>query len=176
MRKGSESWGCSAWRREGSGVTLLQPSRTWRGPTRKDEEGLFTEACSNKTRDNSFKLEFNLKEGGFKLDIQKKLFTVRLEQHVYSESTAPQQLQFYFLFESKIRKIQKTSLSQQLQIQHPSEYHLFSSACCFPNLCSPVGGLNPHLLTAHFPVNRVKFILVEKLVCCLWSTHHLLAL
>ena len=30
-------WGCSAWRREGSGVTLEQPSGPWRGPTGRME-------------------------------------------------------------------------------------------------------------------------------------------
>ena len=33
VRKCWESWGCSAWRREGCGETLQQPSSTWRGPT-----------------------------------------------------------------------------------------------------------------------------------------------
>ena len=31
VRTGWGSWGCSAWRREGSGVTLEQPSSTFRG-------------------------------------------------------------------------------------------------------------------------------------------------
>jgi len=31
VRKGWESWSCSAWRREGSRETLSQPSSTWRG-------------------------------------------------------------------------------------------------------------------------------------------------
>ena len=35
MRKGWESWGCSAWRREGGGETWLQPSSTWTGPRGK---------------------------------------------------------------------------------------------------------------------------------------------
>jgi len=30
-RTGLNSWGCSAWRREGSRETLQQPSSTWRG-------------------------------------------------------------------------------------------------------------------------------------------------
>lgn len=50
---------------------------------KKDEEGLFTKACSKKRRGNSFKLKFSLKKGGSRLDIKKKLFTVRLEQHVF---------------------------------------------------------------------------------------------
>ena len=35
MRKCWESWGCSAWRRERCRETLLRPSSTWRGATRK---------------------------------------------------------------------------------------------------------------------------------------------
>jgi len=35
MRTGWESWGCSAWRREGTRETLQQPSSTWGGPTGK---------------------------------------------------------------------------------------------------------------------------------------------
>ena len=31
VRKGWESWGCSAWRSEGCGETLEQPASTWRG-------------------------------------------------------------------------------------------------------------------------------------------------
>ena len=37
VRKGWESWGCSAWRREGSRKSLLEPFSTWR-PTGKQEE------------------------------------------------------------------------------------------------------------------------------------------
>ena len=33
--EGWESWGCSGWRREGCGETVLQPSSSWRGFTRK---------------------------------------------------------------------------------------------------------------------------------------------
>ena len=35
VRTGWESWGCSAWRRQGSGEALLQSSSTWRGPIGK---------------------------------------------------------------------------------------------------------------------------------------------
>ena len=31
VKPGWESWGCSAWRREGSGEILEQPASTWRG-------------------------------------------------------------------------------------------------------------------------------------------------
>jgi len=35
MRKGWESWGCSAWRREGCGGTLLRPFNIYRVLIRK---------------------------------------------------------------------------------------------------------------------------------------------
>ena len=37
IRQGWESWGCSAWRREGCRDLFLQPSSTWSGPTRELE-------------------------------------------------------------------------------------------------------------------------------------------
>jgi len=45
-----------------------------KGAYKKAGEGLFTKACSDRTRGNGFKL----KEGRFRLDIRKKFFTMRV--------------------------------------------------------------------------------------------------
>jgi len=73
VRKGWECWGCSAWRREGSGETLEQPSSAWKA-CKEAGEGLLTRAWSDRTRGNGFKL----KEGRFRLDIRKEFFTMRV--------------------------------------------------------------------------------------------------
>ena len=48
-----------------------------KGAYKKDRERLFTRACSDRTRSNSFKL----KEGRFRLDLRKKFFTTRVVRH-----------------------------------------------------------------------------------------------
>jgi len=48
-----------------------------KGAYKKAGEGLFTRAWRDRTRGNGFKL----KEGRFRLDIRKKLFTVRVPRH-----------------------------------------------------------------------------------------------
>jgi len=48
-----------------------------KGAYRKDGDNLFRKACCDRTRCNGFKL----REGGFKLDIRKKFFTMRVVKH-----------------------------------------------------------------------------------------------
>jgi len=56
---------------------LLAIFQYLKGAYRKDGEGVFTRACSDRTRGNGFKL----KEGRFRSDIRKKSFTVRVVRH-----------------------------------------------------------------------------------------------
>ncbi|KFV10332.1 hypothetical protein N340_01704, partial [Tauraco erythrolophus] len=53
---------------------LIAAFQYLKGAYRKAGEGLFTRACSDRTRGNGFKL----KEGRFQLDIRKKFFTLRV--------------------------------------------------------------------------------------------------
>ena len=48
-----------------------------KGAYKKAGEGLFTRACSDRTRGNGFKL----KEGRVRSDVRKKFFTVRVVRH-----------------------------------------------------------------------------------------------
>ncbi|KAK4817243.1 hypothetical protein QYF61_005265 [Mycteria americana] len=56
---------------------LIAACQYLKGAYKKAGEGLFTRACSDRTRGNGFKL----KEGRFTLDIRKKLFTMRVVRH-----------------------------------------------------------------------------------------------
>ncbi|GAB0181781.1 mitochondrial enolase superfamily member 1 [Grus japonensis] len=56
---------------------LLAIFQYLKGAYRKSGEGLFTRACSDRTRGNGFKL----KEGRFSLDVRKKFFPVRVVRH-----------------------------------------------------------------------------------------------
>ena len=64
------NWGCSAWRRAGSGETLLQPFSTSKGAYKKGGDRLFSRAYCDRTRGSGFEL----KEGRFRLDIRKIFF------------------------------------------------------------------------------------------------------
>ncbi|GAB0187679.1 hypothetical protein GRJ2_001233200 [Grus japonensis] len=63
--------------REGSSETLIAAFQYLKGAYRKSGEGLFRRACRVWTRGNGLKL----KEGRFRLDISKKIFTVRVVRH-----------------------------------------------------------------------------------------------
>jgi len=54
----------------------LQPSSTQRG-LQETREGLFTTACSDRTRGNGFRL----KKGKFRLHIRKEFSAVRVVRH-----------------------------------------------------------------------------------------------
>ncbi|GAB0176988.1 hypothetical protein GRJ2_000164000 [Grus japonensis] len=56
---------------------LMAAFQYLKGAYKKAGEGLFTRACSDRTRGNRFKL----KEARFTLDIRKKFFTVRVVSH-----------------------------------------------------------------------------------------------
>ena len=56
---------------------LMAAFRYLKGVYKKAGEGLYTRACSDRTRGNGFKL----KEGRFRVDVKKKFFTVRVVRH-----------------------------------------------------------------------------------------------
>ncbi|KAK4823159.1 hypothetical protein QYF61_026935 [Mycteria americana] len=56
---------------------LIAAFQYLKGAYRKDGDRLFSRACSDKTRGNGFKL----KEGGFRVDIRKKFFMMRVVKH-----------------------------------------------------------------------------------------------
>ena len=56
---------------------LIAAFQFLKGAYKKAGEGIFTRACSDRTRGNGFKLQ----EGRFRLDARKKFFTVRVVRH-----------------------------------------------------------------------------------------------
>jgi len=56
---------------------LIEAFQYLKGACKRAGEGLFTRACSDRTRRNGFKLEV----GKFRLDIRKKFFTMRVVRH-----------------------------------------------------------------------------------------------
>jgi len=56
---------------------LIAAFQYLKGAYRKDGENIFSRACYDKTRSNGFKL----REGRFRLDARKKLFTMRVVKH-----------------------------------------------------------------------------------------------
>ena len=72
---GSESWGCSAWRRlQGDLRVAFQHLK---GSYKKEADRLFHRVYGDRTRGNGFKL----KEDKFRLDIREISFTVRMMMH-----------------------------------------------------------------------------------------------
>jgi len=56
---------------------LIEAFQYLKGTYRKDGDNLFSNACCDRTRSNSFKL----REGRFRLDRRKKCFTMRVMKH-----------------------------------------------------------------------------------------------
>jgi len=68
---------CSGETPPGALHPALEPSAGLKGAYKKAGEGLFTRACSDRTRGNSFKL----KEGRCRSDTRKKFCTMRVVKH-----------------------------------------------------------------------------------------------
>ena len=76
MKTWWDSWGCSDWRREGSGETLLAAFQLLKRGLQQSWEGTLSVSVAT-GQGNGFKL----KEGRFRFDIKKMFFTMRVVRH-----------------------------------------------------------------------------------------------
>jgi len=80
-RAGWESWGCSAWRKEGSGIDLIAAFQYLKEGYKMEGSRLFRGVCYDKTIGNCSRLD----GGKFKLNIREKFFTIRVVRHWHPE-------------------------------------------------------------------------------------------
>ena len=77
MRKGWETYDCSAWRRKDWGGNLISAYKYLMGRSQVDGARLFLVVPINKTRDNGHKLELRK----FHLNVRKNFFTLSVTEH-----------------------------------------------------------------------------------------------
>ena len=76
MKKGSERWTCSVWRREDS-VDFIVAIQYLKGDNKQEGGRRFTWSDSDMKRENVFKI----KEGRFRIDMKRKFFTQTVVRH-----------------------------------------------------------------------------------------------